>query len=509
MSVRVIVLVSLILSGGGVLHAADAHDRAKATAQSEFLPQYNAHLAIDGKFGVSYLAWDSKPYGGGTKAAPNDVWWMLEMPRKVGVQGVKIIGDARPLIPLQRNLRVEYREGEMWKTAAEVRDAKTKTITVTWPAAVETATLRVFIPGRDLPSSNAPNLDGIARIVELLLILPGEEEKTVPEILGLTTVEAGMTAAAPEFPRAASVGLPIFQHQGVVLDYQGLKYNPCNDVIIPSVIRADKFQNPLGRYYMYYAPHNAPGGICLACADALAGPWKEYPANPLIARDWQPHYKVSHVSGPHAIWIEEERKLFVYYHGENDTTRFASSTDGVHFQYEGVAFTTKMFQDVSEASYARMFRYTIPGKDNRYIALLMGNNQGTRRIYLAWSKDGRTWEPRQTPLVDPPPGTAQVAQAWYLPWQGKHYLIYHAHWSTQPLVADLHVSEVDPAFEHAKYLGLLYDHTSAGPENVAQMSPCLVEENGRLYLFTNIGPRLNQTIAIATANAEAGHDRKQ
>jgi hypothetical protein len=284
-----------------------------------------------------------------------------------------------------------------------------------------------------------------------------------------------------------------------VLDYKDLKYNPCNDIIIPSVIRTDDLQKPLGRYYMYYAPHNPPGGICLAYADAPEGPWKEYEANPLIARDWPPHYKVSHVSGPHAIWIEEEKKLFVYYHGENDITRFASTKDGVHFQYEGVAFTTKLFHDVSEASYARMFRYTIPGKDNRYIALLMGNNQGTRRIYLAWSKDGRRWEPRQTPLVDPPPGTGQVTQAWYLPWQGKHYLIYHAHLLAKPLIADLHVSEVDPAMEHAKYLGLFYDHTSASPDNVAQMSPCFLTRGDTIYMYTNIGPRLNQKIALALA----------
>jgi len=97
-----------------------------------------------------------------------------------------------------------------------------------------------------------------------------------------------------------------------------------------------------------------------------------------------------------------------------------------------------------------------------------------------------------------------VAQAWYLPWQGKHYLIYHAHWSVKPLVTDLHVSEVDPALEQAKYLGLFYDHTSAGPDNVAQMSPCIVKEKGKLYLFTNIGPRLNQKIALATADAKDG-----
>ena len=83
------------------------------------------------------------------------------------------------------------------------------------------------------------------------------------------------------------------------------------DVIIPSVIATDQLRKPLGRYYLYYAPHNAPGGICLAFADSPAGPWKEYGANPLITREWAPHYQVSHVSGPHALWIDEQRKLFL------------------------------------------------------------------------------------------------------------------------------------------------------------------------------------------------------
>jgi hypothetical protein len=288
------------------------------------------------------------------------------------------------------------------------------------------------------------------------------------------------------------------------LDYKDLKYNPCNDIIIPSVIEAGQLQKPLGRYYLYFAPHNAPGGICMAYADSPAGPWKEYKANPLIAREWAPHYKVSHVSGPHAIWMDEEQRLFLYYHGENDVTRIASTTDGIRFQYEGVAVTTKMFDAISEASYARVFRYTLPGKDSRYILLLMGNNQGTRRIYLAWSKDGRTWETRRTPLIDPPPGTGQIAQAWYFPWRGRHYLIYHGHLADRFQTANLYASEIDPAFERPTYLGLFYDHTTASPDNVAQMSPCFLEAKDKIYLFTNIGQRLNQKIALAVAEVDAG-----
>ena len=55
---------------------------------------------------------------------------------------------------------------------------------------------------------------------------------------------------------------------------------------------------PLGIYHLYYAPHDAPGGICLAFADAIDGPWTEYEKNPIITRQWAPHYDVSHVLEP-------------------------------------------------------------------------------------------------------------------------------------------------------------------------------------------------------------------
>ncbi len=306
-------------------------------------------------------------------------------------------------------------------------------------------------------------------------------------------------------PRAAcgqDKALPVFRHKGVVLDYKNLRYNPCNDIIIPSVIPTHNLQRPLGRFYLYYAPHNSPGGICMAYADSPEGPWKEYQANPLIGRHWAPHYKVSHVSGPHALWLETEKKLFVYFHGENDVTRMASSTDGIHFQYEGVAVTTRMFEAVTEASYARVFPYTLPGKENRYIMLLMGNNRGTRRIYLAWSREGKAWESRRRPLLDPPAGTSQIAQAWYFPWQGRQYLIFHGHLARNPQIADLYASEIDAAFERPRHLGLFYGHAEASPDNVAQMSPCFLTQHDKIYMFTNIGRRLNQKIALAVADGK-------
>lgn len=299
--------------------------------------------------------------------------------------------------------------------------------------------------------------------------------------------------------------LPTFRHLGVVLDYRDLRYNPCDDVIVPAVVKAaDHFGNPLGRWYLYYAPHNAPGGICLAYADALEGPWREHNANPLIAREWPPHYAVSHVSAADTVWSVEEQLLFLYYHGENHTTRLATSTDGVRFDYDGVVITTDLWPGSIEASYARIFRYAIPGRDNRYIALVMGNLDGTRHVFLAWSKDGRAWEPRPQPLLSPPPGTNQVAMAWLLPWRGRLYLVYHAHLTADFNLVDLHVSEVDPALERTEYLGLFYSHTTAGAGNVCQSAPCFAEDGRKLYLFSNIGPRLHNKIALAVAEEPPG-----
>jgi hypothetical protein len=57
--------------------------------------------------------------------------------------------------------------------------------------------------------------------------------------------------------------------------------------------------------------------------------------------------------------------------------------------------------------------------------------------------------------------------------------------------------------------GLFYDHTTASPDNVAQMSPCFLEANGKIYIYTNIGPRLHQRIALAVADVDARHSPQE
>jgi Glycosyl hydrolases family 38 C-terminal domain/Glycosyl hydrolases family 38 N-terminal domain len=154
----------------------------KVTAQSVYAPEYAPENAIDGD-PDPFVAWISKPYGGGTKDKPLDVWWAIEFPagKKLQLKGVKIIGDDRPVIPLQRNLKVQVRAGDGWQTVAELKDATTKTVAVEFPQVVTTDGLRVFVPAGDLPRSERADVDGIVRICELLLILSeGKESAVVP-----------------------------------------------------------------------------------------------------------------------------------------------------------------------------------------------------------------------------------------------------------------------------------------------------------------------------------------
>jgi hypothetical protein len=141
----------------------------KVDAQSFHAAEYAPELAMDGA-PDEFHSWASRPYGGGTKDKPLDVWWQVEFKDKPRtLKGVKIIGDRRDEIPLQKNLQVQVREGGGWKTVGEVKDAAEKNIAINFAQPVSTDALRVFVPSADLPKSDNPQIDGIVRICEIEL----------------------------------------------------------------------------------------------------------------------------------------------------------------------------------------------------------------------------------------------------------------------------------------------------------------------------------------------------
>lgn len=302
--------------------------------------------------------------------------------------------------------------------------------------------------------------------------------------------------------------MPVFEYQDVVMDYADLKYNPVDDLIFPSVIKIERNHNinAPAKWLMYYAPHDPPGGICLAMADEISGPWRNFDANPIISNNWSPHYSVSHVSSPHAVWNPEKKRIFLYFHGENSTTRFATSSDGVHFEYGGIAVTKAMYPDSWRAFYARVFRRPGINEPYKWIMFIVGRKYETDRsaIYTAWSIDGCKWETVQEALINAAPERG-VCAPWLTEINGRDILLYHEDTPKEngiyhcDCVSDIKAYELNSKFTKANDLGVVFKHQSVADSNDRVSDPCIVEAEGKFWLFHTIGTRLNQKIAVATA----------
>lgn len=118
----------------------------------------------------------------------------------------------------------------------------------------------------------------------------------------------------------------------------------------PSLIRVPSWiENPLGRYYLYFAGHKGKF-IRLAYANELEGPWEIYKKGSLHIEESYfptepPEHKirsntldenVPHIASPDVHIIEENKEFRMYYHGleskGRQLTRSAISNDGIHFR---------------------------------------------------------------------------------------------------------------------------------------------------------------------------------
>ncbi|NGN65800.1 twin-arginine translocation signal domain-containing protein [Streptomyces sp. A7024] len=297
---------------------------------------------------------------------------------------------------------------------------------------------------------------------------------------------------------AAPGGFPNYHYVRTLLTPDKLAYNPTGEIIFPSIRGVyDKLADPLGRYYLYYAPHDAPGGICLAYGDSLEGPFTEYPGNPIVKNVWDPHYSVSHVSSPHVMWNADERELWLYFHGENTTTRLARSKDGITFTYDKTVLTTSMHPaGTTETSYARVFRYDLPSRGARYVMLHMRNDKSNHRdIAWGWSADGRDWEFAAEPLIDHAAvGANNVGGPHLLTRNGHTYVVYN---TDKESGGNILITEVGSDFSQRDHLGVFYDSGSAAPENGRAASPVFGTENGVPYMIYEAGERLGGAIAVA------------
>ena len=84
----------------------------------------------------------------------------------------------------------------------------------------------------------------------------------------------------------------------------------------PSVIRVPPWiQNPLGRYYMYFAHHRG-SFIRLAYADNLDGPWTVHNQGVLYLDDTP---VLDHIASPDVHINTASQSILMYYHSVDDT----------------------------------------------------------------------------------------------------------------------------------------------------------------------------------------------
>ncbi len=111
----------------------------------------------------------------------------------------------------------------------------------------------------------------------------------------------------------------------------------------PSLIRVpDWIENPLGKYYLYFAHHHG-SFIRLAYADRLEGPWKIY-GKGVLPLEETPAYDGAdrdHVASPDVHVDHEKLRIRMYYHGDPRPGReslpyqmsyAAISDDGLQFE---------------------------------------------------------------------------------------------------------------------------------------------------------------------------------
>ena len=126
----------------------------------------------------------------------------------------------------------------------------------------------------------------------------------------------------------------------------------------PSLIRVpDWLDNPLGRYYLYFAHHHGEY-MRLAYADRLEGTWTTYEPGTVSLEG---SFCRGHVASPDVHIDDERREIRMYYHGPvpegGQRSKAAISKDGIHFE---------CFPESLGNSYFRVFRW-----GEHYYALAM------------------------------------------------------------------------------------------------------------------------------------------
>lgn len=337
--------------------------------------------------------------------------------------------------------------------------------------------------------------------------------------------------------------LPQVKPVGYVKEMADYTYTgPSKEFIFPSIIDTKKYtidgkfingQSPINRYYLFYAPHENPGGMFLSTAPTLDGPWTEYSGStgmtPGTVMDFAwastqsdiiKNGAEKHISGCQVVWNNVQNKYIMYFHGPNSTTHYATSENLVDWTFGASILVAHQFSPIgAEASYAKTFEHEIPGLDNKYVMLLMNQENQIRRIYWAHSKDGINWTPVTKPLISPDldykkvPGTDRkpsydgggtgaygnnISGPFLMEKDGRYFVFCHGN------ADNLMVVEVGQQFdmevhwgEYLKSTDVLFNKNGIPTATRPAAPDFIQDDNGKWYMFFEAGGRLDANIGYA------------
>lgn len=318
---------------------------------------------------------------------------------------------------------------------------------------------------------------------------------------------------------------PIVEPVGFIIDIEDYEYkSPTNEYVFPIIVDTKKHVNAEGnfsdgtkatdRYYWYHTPHDPPAGMYLYTGPTLDGPWSEQGL--VLTNEWANQYiNTNHISSCHIIWNDIYDKYFMYFHGDNNRTNYATSDNLIDWtygdkvvQYDDFTFSSR------EASYAKVFEYEVPGYNNKYVMMLMINENDARTIYWAHSTNGIEWEGVREPLVTPKttykkvPGTDtkpsysnNVSAPFFMIADGRYFVFFHSS------AGNISVVEIGEKFDMEIHWGTYMRSTDAvivddGNGNMTSVSrvasPFFIQDDlGAWYLFFEAGHRLGANTAYA------------
>lgn len=144
----------------------------------------------------------------------------------------------------------------------------------------------------------------------------------------------------------------------------------------PSLIRVpDWVENPLGKYYLYFADHRGTY-IRMAYADALTGPWTVHTPGTLKLEEsffpttcppcslapGQSAALYAHIASPDVHVREDLQQIVMYIHGRGEGrqfTRLALSTDGINFEGQEEDLGRPYFRVIQHEGY--YYAMSMPG----------------------------------------------------------------------------------------------------------------------------------------------------